>query len=49
MFYCNSAGEALEEVRGESLHSPRLATEAVREVVVVHLSHLVEEAVRLGV
>ena len=45
--HANSAGEALEKVRGEALHSPRLATEAVREFVVVHLSHLAEEAVQL--
>ena len=28
--HVNSAGEALEEVRGEALHSPRLAMEGVR-------------------
>ena len=39
----------MEEVRGEALHSPRLAMEVVREFVVVHLGHLTEEAVRLGV
>ena len=33
--HVNSTGEALEEVSGEALHSPRLATEAVREFVVL--------------
>ena len=33
-------------VKAEALHRPRLAMKAVRELVVVHLGHLAEEAVR---
>ena len=47
--HVDRAGEALQEVRLEVGHRPRLAKELVRQLVLVHVGHLAEEAVGLGV